>query len=483
MREKFLWGGATAANQSEGAWDASGRGMASVDVIPHGEDRLPVMEGKMDYRTLEQNFRYPGRKATDSYHHYKEDIKLLAEMGVGCYRFSFSWSRIFPTGEEMSPNEEGLKYYEAVIDELLHYGIEPIVTICHFDVPLHLVEKYGSWKNRRMIEFYLRYCEAVFNRFKEKVHYWITFNEINMLMHLPFMGAGIRFEEGENEEQIKYQAAHYELVASALATKLGHKINPKFQIGCMLAAGSVYPFSCNPQDIWSSLEKNRENYFFTDIQVRGEYPSYAKKYLKKNGIHLSMEKNDEEILKENTADFIAISYYNSRCVRADGKGEASGGNVFASAKNPYLECSQWGWPIDPLGFRITLNDLYDRYQKPLFVVENGLGAKDDIQEGKMIEDDYRIDYLKSHIRAMIQAVDEDGVDVIGYTVWGCIDLVSATTGEMSKRYGLIYVDQDDDGNGTLKRSPKKSYYWYKDVIASNGMSVIEECSEKDHKNK
>ena len=473
MREKFLWGGATAANQSEGAWNVNGRGMASVDVIPHGENRLSVMEGKLDYRTLNPDSRYPGRKATDSYHHYKEDIKLLAEMGAKCYRFSFSWSRIFPTGEEMEPNEEALKYYEDYIDALLRYGIEPIVTICHFDVPLHLVEMYGSWKNRKMIKFYLRYCEAVFNRFKKKIRYWITFNEINMLMHLPFMGAGIRFEEGENEEQIKYQAAHYELVASALATKLAREINSEFQIGCMLAAGSVYPFSCNPQDIWSSLEKNRENYFFTDIQVRGAYPSYAKKYLKKKGIHLSMEEQDEEILKKNTADFIALSYYNSRCVRTDGKGEASGGNVFASAKNPYLECSQWGWPIDPLGFRITLNDLYDRYQKPLFVVENGLGAKDDFHEGKRIEDDYRIDYLNSHIRAMVQAVDEDGVDVIGYTVWGCIDLVSATTGEMSKRYGLIYVDQDDEGNGTLKRSPKKSYYWYKDVIASNGMSVKE----------
>ncbi len=471
MREDFLWGGAMAANQCEGGWQEGGRGMGLVDVIPYGENRMPVMEGHMDYRELPEGTIFPGREAIDLYGHYKEDIALFAEMGFKCYRFSFSWSRIFPTGEETEPNEEGLKYYETLIDELLRYGIEPVVTICHFDMPLHLVDKYGSWRNRRIIDFYLNYCQTVFRRFKDKVRYWITFNEINMLMHLPFMGAGIRFEKGEDETFIKYQAAHNELVASAYAVKLAREINPRFRVGCMLAAGSVYPYSCRPEDVWESMKKDRENYFFIDVQVRGEYPAYAEKFLEQAGIRLEMGPWDRKILKEHTVDFISLSYYNSRCVRADGQGEASGGNVFASAKNPYLECSQWGWPIDPLGLRITLNALYDRYQKPLFIVENGLGARDEPGQDGKIEDDYRIDYLKAHIKAMMAAVDEDGVDLIGYTPWGCVDLISATTGEMSKRYGLIYVDKDDSGNGTLKRMRKKSFSWYREVIASNGENL------------
>lgn len=442
--------------------------MAIVDVIPHGVYRMPVMNGTMDYRDLPEDTHYPGREAIDMYGHYKEDIALFAEMGFQCYRFSFSWSRLFPTGEEAEPNREGLQFYDDVVNELLRYGIEPVVTLCHFDAPLFLVEKYGSWKSRKMIDSFLRYCDTVFRHFKGRVRYWITFNEINMLMHLPFMGAGIRLKEGEDELRVKYQAAHHELVASALAVKLAREISPEFQIGCMLAAGSVYPYSCNPADVWESMKKDRENYLFIDVQARGKYPGYAKKYLARQGIELEMRVEDTEILKENTVDFIALSYYNSRCARSDGKGEASGGNVFASAKNPYLECSQWGWPIDPMGFRITLNTLYDRYQKPLFVVENGLGAVDAVKEDGSIDDDYRIDYLRSHIRAMMEAADEDGVDIMGYTPWGCIDLVSATTGEMSKRYGLIYVDKDDDGKGTLNRVRKKSFYWYKEVIASNG---------------
>ena len=468
MRRDFLWGGATAANQCEGGFREGGRGMAIVDVIPHGVYRMPIMKGTMDYRDLPEDTYYPGREAIDMYGHYKEDIALFAEMGFQCYRFSFSWSRLFPTGEEAEPNREGLRFYDDMVNELLHYGIEPVVTLCHFDAPLFLVEKYGSWKNRKMIDSFLRYCDTVFRHFKGRVRYWITFNEINMLMHLPFMGAGICLKEGEDELRVKYQAAHHELVASALAVKLAREISPEFQIGCMLAAGSVYPYSCNPTDVWESMKKDRENYFFIDVQARGEYPGYAKKYLARQGIELEMRAEDTEILKENTVDFISLSYYNSRCVRSDGKGEAAGGNVFASAKNPYLECSQWGWPIDPMGFRITLNALYDRYQKPLFVVENGLGAVDAVKEDGSIDDDYRIDYLRSHIRAMMEAADEDGVDIMGYTPWGCIDLVSATTGEMSKRYGLIYVDKEDDGKGTLNRVRKKSFYWYKEVIASNG---------------
>lgn len=465
----FLWGGATAANQCEGGYLEGGKGMGTVDVIPWGEDRRPVMLGVKDYRTLSKDAYYPSHEAIDMYHHWKEDIALMAEMGFKCYRFSFSWSRVFPTGEEKEPNEEGLKFYEEMIDELRAHKIEPVVTICHFDVPLFLEQKYGSWKSRKLIDAYLRYCEAIFQRFNGKITYWMTFNEINMLMHLPFMGAGISIREGEDELQVKYQAAHNELVASALATKLAHEINPEYKIGCMLAAGQFYPYTCNPEDVWDALKKDRNNYFFIDVQSRGAYPAYARKYLERNGIVLEMEADDERVLKENTVDFIAFSYYASRLTSADpNAGESTGGNVIKSLKNPYLKASEWGWQIDPTGLRITLNALYDRYQKPLFIVENGLGAVDRIEEDGSIRDDYRIAYLEAHIKEMMKAVEEDGVELIGYTPWGWIDLVSASTGEMKKRYGFVYVDKDNKGNGTLERRKKKSFDWYQQVIATNG---------------
>lgn len=341
------------------------------------------------------------------------------------------------------------------------------MTISHFDCPVHLIEKFGGWRDRRMIDFYLRLCEVLFTRYRDDVTLWLTFNEINMILHAPFMGAGLYFSEGENEEQIKYQAAHHELVASALATRLAHEINPQNQVGCMFAAGSVYPFSCRPQDVWEALQKDQENYFFVDVQSRGYYPAYAKKRLQKNGVYPRMQPEDEEILRKYPVDFISFSYYNSRCVSAGGQ-EMAEGNLFQSAKNPFVRYSDWGWPIDPLGFRITLNQVYDRYQKPLFVVENGLGAIDIPGEDGTIQDDYRIDYLREHIRAMKEAVEEDGVELMGYTSWAPIDLISAGTGEMKKRYGFIYVDKQEDGSGTLKRLPKKSFYWYRRVIETNG---------------
>ena len=469
LPKDFLWGGATAANQCEGGYLEGGKGLGTVDVIPWGEDRRAVMLGVRDYRTLPEDAYYPSHEAIDMYHHWKEDVALMAEMGFRCYRFSFAWSRIFPTGEEEEPNEEGMKFYEDMIDEMLAAGIQPVVTICHFDVPLHLEQKYGSWKNRKLIDAYLHYCEAIFRRFRDKVTYWMTFNEINMLMHLPFMGAGISIREGENELQVKYQAAHNELVASAMATKLAHEINPDFRIGCMLAAGQFYPYSCNPADVWDALSKDRNNYFFIDVQSRGAYPSYAKKFLERNGIVLEMEPEDERILRENTVDFVAFSYYASRLTSADpNAGVSTGGNVIKSLRNPHLQASEWGWQIDPLGLRITMNSLYDRYQKPLFIVENGLGAVDRVEEDGSIQDDYRIAYLEAHIKEMMKAVEEDGVELIGYTPWGWIDLVSASTGEMKKRYGFVYVDKDNAGNGTLERRRKKSFEWYKKEIATNG---------------
>ncbi|SEU02080.1 6-phospho-beta-glucosidase [Lacrimispora sphenoides] len=469
FREDFLWGGATAANQCEGGYAEGGRGLANVDVVPHGKDRWAVVTGAKKMFDFDEEYYYPAKKSIDMYHHYLDDIKLFGEMGFKTYRLSIAWSRIFPNGDDELPNEEGLKFYEAIFKECRKCGIEPLVTLIHFDCPMHLITEYGGWRNRKVIDFFVNYCETVFTRYKGLVKYWLTFNEINMILHGPFMAAGLFFEEGEDRTQIQYQAAHHELVASALAVRMAHEIDPQNKVGCMLAAGQYYPFTCKPQDVWAAFESDREGYFFVDVQARGEYPDYAWKRFEREKIKLDITDSDLEILKESPVDFISFSYYSSRV--ASGDPTAAGtteGNVFASLKNPYLEASQWGWQIDPLGLRITLNALYDRYQKPLFIVENGLGARDVADVNGYVEDDYRIDYLKSHIEAMKDAVEIDGVDLMGYTPWGCIDLVSASTGEMSKRYGFIYVDLDDSGNGTGKRFRKKSFYWYKKVIAANG---------------
>ncbi len=468
MKKDFLWGGAVAANQCEGAYDADGKGLSLVDIMPNvHEGRFEAMFNINKAKNTEYNY-YPSHKSIDFYNKYKEDIKLLSEMGFNVFRMSISWARIFPNGDDKSPNEAGLKFYDNVFDECLKYGIEPLVTINHFDTPLALMDNYGGWKNRKLIDFYMNYCEVIFNRYKDKVKYWLTFNEINMILHIPSIGGLLNLDGEENPEQVKYQAAHHQLVASAKATKLAHEINPDMKIGCMLAAGKTYANTCNPKDVMKSLEADREGYFFIDVQSRGYYPSFSNRLFEEKNIKLEITEEDLKVLKENTVDFISFSYYSSRLISADPNLEdKTEGNVFASLKNPYLDRSEWGWQIDPLGLRITMNEIYDRYQKPLFIVENGFGAIDIPDENGYVEDDYRIEYLREHIKAFKEAI-KDGVDLIGYTPWGCIDLISASTGEMKKRYGFIYVDLDDKGNGTRKRSKKKSFYWYKQVIESNG---------------
>ncbi|WP_159795925.1 6-phospho-beta-glucosidase [Streptococcus halichoeri] len=467
--DNFLWGGATAANQCEGAYDVDGRGLANVDVVPVGPDRFAIIAGQEKMLDFKEGYFYPAKESIDFYHHYKEDIALFAEMGFKTFRMSIAWTRIFPKGDESEPNEAGLAFYEDVFKECHKYGIEPLVTITHFDCPMHLIKTYGGWRNRKMLVFYERLVRTLFTRYKGLVKYWLTFNEINMILHAPFMGAGLCFEAGENVEQTKYLAAHHELVASALATKIGHDIDPDNRIGCMLAAGQYYPYTSHPKDYWAAMQSDREGYFFVDVQARGYYPNYAKKYWEQSGIDFDITDEDLILLQENTVDFISFSYYSSRVASADPKlNEQTAGNIFASIKNPYLNASEWGWQIDPLGLRITLNAIWDRYQKPLFIVENGLGAVDIPDENGYVADDYRIDYLRDHIQAMSAAINLDGVELLGYTTWGCIDLVSAGTGEMQKRYGFIYVDRDNLGNGTLKRTKKKSFAWYKQVIASNG---------------
>ena len=473
--EGFLWGGATAANQCEGGYDADGRRPSLIDVIPCSADRMAIMRGEISYKDVPADAYYPSHLSIDHYHHWKEDLALFAEMGFKVYRFSIAWTRIFPTGEDAVPNEAGLKFYEELIDTLHGYGIEPLITLCHFDLPIALLEKYGGWKDRRTIDAFIRYCEVVFKRFKGKVKYYLTFNEINMLMHLPFGGAGAVCEPGEDPAKVKYQIAHHELVASAKAVALCHSIDPEAKVGCMLAGGTYYPWSCDPEDVFSAIQQDHVNYFFSDIQVRGRYAPYAIKEMARRGITPHMEPEDEAALRAGCVDFVSFSYYSSRCISAhpEKTGAMQTTNAAKTLRNPHLKASEWGWQIDPLGLRIVLNNLYDRYQLPLFIVENGLGAKDTVEPDGSIHDSYRIDYLREHIKAMEQAVNEDGVDLIGYTTWGPIDLVAASTGQMSKRYGFIYVDMNDDGSGSKKRSRKDSFYWYKQVIATNGEDLGE----------
>ena len=407
----FLWGGALAANQSEGAYREGGKGLTTVDMIPHGANRLAVKIGKEKRFSLRDDEFYPSHEAIDFYHRYKEDIALMAEMGFTVFRTSIAWSRLYPNGDEPLPNKEGIAFYRAVFEECKKYNIEPLVTLCHFDVPMHLVTEYGSWRNRKMVDFFARYARTCFEEFNGLVKYWLTFNEINIML-----------------------------------------------------------YSCKPEDVWMALEKDRENLFFIDVQARGSYPAYSARVFREKGVVIVKDPGDDELLK-NTVDFVSFSYYASRCASADmNAGNTSAANIVKSLRNPHIQVSEWGWGIDPLGLRITMNMMYDRYQKPLFLVENGLGAKDVIDENGEINDDYRISYLREHIRAMGDAI-EDGVPLMGYTTWGCIDLVAASTGEMSKRYGFVYVDRDDAGNGTLDRKRKKSFWWYKKVIASNGADL------------
>ncbi len=465
--ENFLWGGAVAANQCEGAYDEDGKGLSIQDVMPHG------IKGARTAEPTEDNMKLV---AVDFYHRYQEDIRLFAEMGFKVFRLSIAWSRIFPKGDEKEPNEKGLEFYDRVFDECHRYGIEPLVTISHYETPLYLAEHYNGWSNRALIGFYENYVRTVFTRYKDKVRYWLTFNEINSILDAPFMSGGINTPKEELSESDLYQAIHHELVASALATKIGHEINPDFQIGCMILSMPVYPLSPNPSDVIRTMEENHKNTMFTDIHVRGEYPGYMNRYLRERGIRVEFAPEDAEILK-NTVDFISFSYYVSVCATADAEKNIRGeGNLLGGVPNPYLKASDWGWQIDSQGLRYICNELWDKYQKPLFVVENGLGAMDvlvtDEDGNKTVADDYRIEYMRDHLLQLEEAI-EDGVAVMGYTSWGCIDLVSASTAELRKRYGFIYVDRNDDGSGTLERYRKKSFYWYKKVIASNGKSLHE----------
>ncbi|MHA1041599.1 glycoside hydrolase family 1 protein [Enterobacter ludwigii] len=457
--DDFLWGGAVAANQVEGAYREDGKGLSTSDVQPQGVFGPVVerVEGDSGIKDI----------AIDFYHRYPEDIKLFAEMGFSCLRVSIAWTRIFPNGDELHPNEAGLAFYDKLFDELAAHNITPLVTLSHYEMPWGLVKQYGGWASRQTIGFFERYARTVFTRYKTKVKLWLTFNEINMSLHAPMTGVGLPETSSKGEV---YQAIHHQLVASALAVKACHEIIADARIGNMLLGGLMYPLTCKPEDVLETLQENRAWQFFGDVQCRGVYPGYMQRFFRDNDIQIDITDADREALK-STVDFISFSYYMTGCVTADeALNQQARGNILSMVPNPHLASSEWGWQIDPVGLRTLLNVLWDRYQKPLFIVENGLGAKDTPDADGVVQDDYRISYLNDHLVQVREAI-EDGVEVMGYTSWGPIDLVSASKAELSKRYGFIYVDRDDSGKGTLARSRKKSFYWYKEVIATKGASL------------
>ena len=479
--EGFLWGGAVAANQYEGGWNEGGKGVSvsdcarhhlDVDVQDYAKQNEISTKEILEAMKSDDTSLYPKRHGSDGYHHYKEDIKLFAEMGFKVFRMSIAWSRIFPNGDDEFPNEEGLKFYDDVFDELLKYGIEPLVTMSHYEPPLNLVLKYDGWYSRKTVDFFEKYVKIICERYKNKVKYWLTFNEIDSIIRHPYTTGGLlkdRFE-GKNFEEVCYQAMHHQFVASALATKICHEIIPDAKVGCMITKLTYYPLTCKPEDVLKAQQYMRNIYAYSDTQVFGEYPAYLLSYYKNRGINIVKEAGDDEIMKNYPVDFISFSYYMSSCVAEDESGvEKTAGNTVMGIKNPYLKSSEWGWQIDPIGLRISMVDLYDRYRKPLFIVENGLGAKDILENDGKIHDEYRIAYYREHFKNMLAAIEEDGVELMGYTSWACIDLISESTKQISKRYGYIYVDIDDYGNGTYNRYRKDSFYWYKKVIKNNGL--------------
>ena len=486
LPDTFLWGGATADFQFEGGFDEGGRGLLTRDFETDGNQETPrritlkmpdgsrvatkssffdaesFPEGAVP--TLYDDQYYPSHQAVDFYHHWKEDIALMAEMGFGVYRFSITWSRIFPTGDEPEPNEEGIQFYVDVVDELLAHGIQPLITICHDELPAYLAEKYNGWTSRHVIDCYLKLCRVLFERIGTKCRYWLTFNEINAIYGYLATGAS------KVDDPVHYQCIHHMFVASAKAVLMGHEMMPGSMFGTMYALSEVYPETCRPEDVFRRLQARHESEFFIDVMAGGAYPYYTKDLFRRRGVEdIKMEPGDEELLRAGQLDYVSFSYYRSATVTAGSELK----RVMTSSNNPYLEKSPWGWAIDPVGLRFVMNEVYDRYHKPIFIVENGLGAIDQLEEDGSIHDPYRVDYLTDHFREMIKAICIDGVDCLGYTMWGCIDLVSLSTGEMKKRYGFVYVDMDDKGNGTLKRYKKDSFEWMKQVCATNGDIVWE----------
>lgn len=469
----FFWGGAVAANQCEGAWLEDKKGWCVADILrvqdkgdPKKKSNREITTADIEFAMKDTDGYYPKRYGIDFYHTYPEDLKLLAGTGMNSFRISVNWARIYPNGDDESPNEAGLAFYEKLVDEIIGNGMEPLVTLSHYEMPLHLATEYSGWYNRETIGFFVKYCETVMRRLKDKVKYWIVVNQINLIHHESFNHLGIPADRVDNLWEAKFQGVHHECTACAMVTKIAHTINPGFQVGMMVYDGLSEPASPSPEDVLSNMRRNQMEYFFSDLLIRGEYPGYALRFFQDHGIHLEIREEDEKVLKENPADFFAMSYYYS-CISSAQSNKSYGVNEDGAMPNPCLKANEWGWAVDPEGLRTVLNYYYDRYQKPIIIAENGYGSKDVVGEDGRVHDDYRIDYLSRHVAAIKEAI-MDGVDVIGYYPWGPIDIISCSSSEMTKRYGFIYVDQDDYGRGSKKRIKKDSYDWYKRVVESNG---------------
>ncbi|MDD4568885.1 MAG: glycoside hydrolase family 1 protein [Tepidanaerobacteraceae bacterium] len=468
--EGFLWGGAMTASQTEGAFLDGGKGWCVADIIRHDPYKKPEKKINTEITTKDILFAmedkqgyYPRRYCIDFYHTYKKDLALLKELGIKCLRTSINWARIFPKGDEDKPNEEGLRFYDSLIDEMLKNGIEPMITISHYEMPLHLTLEYGGWYNRRLIDFFVNYCQVLFERYKDKVKWWIPVNEINLIMQESFNHLGIPSDKVENVLEAKYQGLHHEMVACAKAVKIAKQINSNFKIGAMVTCHNAYPATCRPEDAMAALRCNQMENYFLDVLLRGKYPGYVFRFFEEHGLNIRFAEGDEAVLRDNTADYLSVSYYASRTIS-----EQSSKNLYdPETENAYLKTNDWGWTIDPVGFRYCLNELYDRYQTPIFITELGFGARDTVTEDSRIHDQYRIDFLRDHIKQLKEAI-YDGIDIIGCLTWGPIDIVSCSSAEMSKRYGFIYVDIDDEGKGTGARLKKDSFFWFQHVIETNG---------------
>lgn len=466
----FLWGGAVAANQLEGAYDLDGKGMCVADINEFHDD-IDIQKKyneELDTAFVKEAMKaghgdgriFPKRWGIDFYHTYKEDLKLLAGLGLKTFRTSINWSRIFPNGDDETPNEAGLKFYDNLIDEIIANGMEPMITISHYEIPLNLTLNYNGWYSREVIDFFEKYCKVVFDRYAGKVKLWIIVNQINLIGHESFNHLGVAEDKVDDLQSAKYQAVHNEMVACARATRYAHEKYPEMQIGMMLCGGPAYAATCKPEDQLATLKHNQMEYFYSDVLLRGYYPGYAFRFFEDKGIHVEFGEHDEEDLK-NACDFFSFSYYYTRV--CDKESYENGNQVY---RNMELLANEWGWTFDPLGLRYMLNEFWDRYQKPIYITENGSGYYDKLEDGK-VHDPYRVDFYRMHIEQMKEAI-KDGVDLRGYYAWGPIDIISCSSSEMSKRYGFIYVDLDDYGKGTGKRIKKDSYDWYKKVIASNG---------------
>lgn len=471
MQHNFLWGGSIAAHQCEGSWQEGGKGPAIMDFVTKGSKKVPREITKVICSDKE----YPSHKGIDFYNRYKEDIALFKEMGFTALRISIDWSRIFPKGDEKEPNQAGLAFYDAVINTLIENELEPIITLYHFEMPIHLVHEYGSWTNRKLVDFYLHYCETIMRHFKGRVKYWVTFNETNHLVPeteqadiFTYLVSGLKYSEMKDPDRELAMIGYHMCLASVKAVRLAHEIDQKSMIGCVFGLNPIYPVNCDPVNVLKAFLENEEDYYQVDAMCNGVFPKYKLKEYAKKGIELSVSDNDRKAFEEGTIDFIGLNYYLSSVALPESNGDESE-SMFGGMQNPYLEQSKWGWGIDPTGIRYVMNYLYRKYSLPILITENGLGAVDELTKDKKIHDQYRIDYLEKHIEAVTEAVNEDNVESLGYLVWGPIDLVSASTGEMSKRYGFIYVDLDDEGKGSMERYKKDSFNWFKEKIASPKM--------------